>query len=139
MKIELSEKIVGKIKYYLKYIDANDTYNKFIAAIKNSKPTQPPRTNYVLPDMHKGFKTNTKLNHNQLRRDEYGKFLPQYRTVLSFKYHSPSSGIKTRKIELEEKDQYYIIGRDLKDGKKIKQFRKDRVVGKIAGIRERIY
>ncbi len=82
----------------------------------------------------------TKLNHLSLQRDERGHFLPKYRKLKRFGYHSVAGNtIKIRTIEPTEITSDYIIGRDLEDKNKIKQFRKDRVVGKIQNLKELIY
>lgn len=47
--------------------------------------------------------------------------------VIQFRYHSPTSGGKVRRIALLGEDDVYLSGLDLEDGNTFKQFRKDRL------------
>lgn len=48
--------------------------------------------------------------------------------VISFRYHSPTSGLKNRRIALVSEDDTYLSGLDLEDSNLYKQFRKDRLM-----------
>jgi hypothetical protein len=75
---------------------------------------------------------NTNLNYLDLKRDDKGHFLPKYKTHADFTYCSAHTGLtKKRHIEVTEKDKDYIIGKDIVDDYKVKQFRKDRIIGKV--------
>ena len=73
---------------------------------------------------------NTNLNYLDLKRDDNGHFLPKYKTIATFVY--PHKNIMLgRHIEVVEKDKTYIGGYDLNEQRKFKNFRKDRIIGKI--------
>ena len=60
----------------------------------------------------------------------HGHFLPKYKTIANFVY--PHKNIMLgRHIEVVEKDKTYIGGYDLNEQRKFKNFRKDRIIGKI--------
>ena len=81
---------------------------------------------------------NTNLNYLDLKRDDKGHFLPKYKTIATFTYDSHNSGtVLPRTIEIVEKNDTHIIGRDFMDDK-VKNFRKDRVIGKISYKRVKI-
>ena len=126
MNIKLDEKLAQKIKYYLRYVGANDTYEKFSKSIRNSLPKE---INYK----------NFGANQNLPKRDKAGHFVPKYKQLRKFGYHSvASNSIKIRLIELVEENDDYIVGLDIEAGNKLKNFRKDRIVGDIIKIKQKL-
>ena len=105
--------------------------------VKDSQPKEINYKNYGLDELVDDIKEyrkkihGTNLNYKDLERDERGHFLPIYKKIYTFKYNSPHTGIKDRKIELVEKDETYLVGKDKFDNNKIKNFRRDRILGRV--------
>lgn len=70
------------------------------------------------------FEEAIKIRNKLMGKEEPKKNLP----VIQFRYHSPTSGSKVRTIALLNEDKVYLSGLDIEDGKKFKQFRKDRLM-----------
>ncbi len=122
MKIELNEKLAQKIKYYLRYVGANDTYEKFVKSIRDSLPKE---INYK----------NCGVSRNAPKREKPAK----YKTLNKFGYHSVASNtISIRLIEPVEENKEYIIGSDVEDKNKVKKFLKSRIIGDIVKIKQKI-
>lgn len=64
---------------------------------------------------------------NKLMEKKEKKVLP----VIQFRYDSPSSGNRLRKLMVLEDQAYSYSGLDMDDGNQFKNFRKDRIVGTV--------
>jgi hypothetical protein len=74
-------------------------------------------------DMDEVIKARNKLTG----KDEPKKMLP----VVRFRYDSPSSGQRLRKLMVVEDSEDFWSGLDMEDSNTYKRFRKDRVVGAV--------
>ena len=152
MNLNISNKLINEIADKLFAHGYDKLYNELHNTILESQPKEITYATFgnepidfnrfyaqfkkIKNDRNKVEKT--KQNHLFLKRDENGHFLPKYRKLKKFGYHSwKSNTISVRTVEVKSQDDEYISGIDLKDNK-LKNFRKDRIVGVITTIRQKI-
>lgn len=147
MILNIAIKLINEIADKLFAHGYDKLYNELHNTILASEPKEINYKNYgeivqgtLEQKMDKWLaeKGGTDYNYLSLKRDNSGRFLPKHKKIYKFKYNSLNTGIKDREIEWIDMDKTYITGLDRKDGLHCKNFRRDRIIGRVKVSKEKI-